>query len=176
MSAGGGSEKWPKFVHFCPTVLLHTSLALTPCLHDQWGFACSYALGRRASRTTRSQGGSIPPSVYEPSVGGMIASRGWGKVQKWETNGLINAACGNQCSFRGCELGEWLVIVVLWLQVGWRNWGHSIHLKHQSKFKWRHAEVKISNPFLKAENMRRHLKTQDRQILDIFQIPRQLTR
>ena len=58
-------------------------------LHDQWGLACSYALARRASRT-RFQAGSIP-SVYEPSGGRMIVNQGWEKVEKWKTNGLINA-------------------------------------------------------------------------------------
>ena len=55
--------------------------------HDQWGFACSYAV--RCARTTGFQGGTIP-SVYEPSSAPWLWT-GDGKVQKLETNGLINA-------------------------------------------------------------------------------------
>ena len=107
MSAGGGSEKCSEVVQrngpnlstsaalralLTPLCAVAHLLSFYPlaCLQDQWGFSCSYALARRASRA-RFQGGSIPPSVYEPSVGGMITIQGVGKVQKWETNGLINA-------------------------------------------------------------------------------------
>ena len=169
MSAGGGSEKWPKFVHFCLALAVSPWAALhPPC--------CKVSLAHPCLMIDGGVRAAMPPQVgpdfkeggdsfrlWTISCSCMIVNQGWKKVQKWETNGLINAACGNQCSFRGCELGEWLVIVVLWLQVGWRNWGHAIHLKHQSKFKWRHAVVKI---------LWRHLKTQDRQIHGNFLIPK----
>ena len=93
----------------CTSIVLQ-SLLTSPLPDDQWGGACSYA----TSSGTRFQGGGDSLHLWTISCSCMIVNQGWKKVQKWETNGLINAACGNQCSFRGCELGEWLVIVVLW--------------------------------------------------------------
>ena len=88
MSAWCGSEKWPKFVHFWHSSRTPWAAHIVAHLlaaHDQWAWVCSY----------------VPPDFKEgqsrllhrlhDSDPGDDACSNCGKVQKWETNGLINA-------------------------------------------------------------------------------------
>ena len=109
MSAGCGWEKWPKFVHFwrCSrTSWAAHIVAHLLAAHDQWPWVCSYVppdLKEGRSRLLHQLHDSDP---------GVVHVQLW-KSAKMRDKWTHQCSSGNQCSFRGCELGEWLVIVVL---------------------------------------------------------------
>ena len=75
MSAGCGSEKWPKFVHFwrCSrTPWAAHIVAHLLAAHDQWAWVCSYVpphLKQGRSRLLHQLHDSDPGVVHVPTVG-----------------------------------------------------------------------------------------------------------
>ena len=75
MSAGCGSEKWPKFVHFWHSSRTPWAAHIVAHLlaaHDQWAWVCSYVpphLEEGRSRLLRQLHDSDPGVVHVPTVG-----------------------------------------------------------------------------------------------------------